>query len=109
MWAGLWVFGDDWGTAPRSPRWILGNVYPERLNVDAATVERLTQELIDAGLVIPVDAAGRHYLIRSLDRKGTTAVPVSRIPSATALHQVVEHRIEMARRRPGAPAGADRR
>lgn len=39
---------------------------------------------------------GRHYLVKSRDRRRTTAVPVSRIPSPSALQQVIEHRVEQA-------------
>jgi hypothetical protein len=40
----------------------------------------------------------RHYLFRSFDEKRTLAVPVTRIPSPAALHEVLEERVARARR-----------
>lgn len=74
---------------------------PITVSASGITVRSLGTRSIPFDRVRSHRLAGRHYLIRSLDRKGTTAVPVSRIPSAAALHQVVEQRMEMARIRPG--------
>lgn len=50
---------------------------------------------------------GRHYLIRSMDSRRTSALPVSRVPSVGALSDVVERRREQAIRG-RLPAGAPR-
>lgn len=47
----------------------------------------------------------RHYLVRSLDSRRTTAVPVSRIPSPGALHDLIEREVTKARDRKS-PAAA---
>ena len=49
------------------------------------------------------DLKGSRYLIRSRDHRRASAVPVSRIPSPGALHDVITHHVETTRsaRRPG--------
>lgn len=77
---------------------------PITVTADGIEVKSIGTRSIPFDRVKDHKLRGRHYLIRSLDGHRTTAVPVSRIPSAGALHDLVQRGMEVAReaRRPAA-------
>jgi len=69
---------------------------PITVSADGLEVHTLGTRSIPYDRVRDHRLTGRHYLIRSLDHRRSSAIPVSRIPNPGALHDVITHQIEAA-------------
>ena len=77
---------------------------PITVSTDSLEVHTLGTRSIPYARARDHRLAGRRYLIRSLDHRRTSSIPMPRIPNPAALHDVITHQIEAActTRKPGA-------
>lgn len=76
---------------------------PITVSSDGLKVHTLGTRSIPFDRIRDHELKGNRYRIRSMDHRRASVIPVSRIPSPGALHDVITHRVEAAlsARRPG--------